>query len=204
VYNNLTNNIYPGQNYGVVVEYDPPGPANDVALCAGPVTGPPCGAGEPGILVNNAPTCLPNLCPQGIDAGTLSACGVSLCPTGVGDPDTDQLALCDLGPLCPGGVSHADPGTLAACGHGPLCQSGVIGMPAPGQLVVVCEKAVTACSLSGDGPGDGWTVGVQGVCVGLPWVVPNGAPCPGATVNVRIYWGTTPGFTQGSTFDACF
>jgi hypothetical protein len=41
------------------------------------------------------------------------------------------------------------------------------------------------------------------VCVGLPWVVQGAvAGCTGP-VNVMVYWGTTPGFTPGSTSPIC-
>ncbi|MEA3203153.1 MAG: hypothetical protein QOI63_828 [Thermoplasmata archaeon] len=153
---------YPNQNQGIVIEYDPPGPVGDVAFCAGTVTGAPCDTGQSGVIVNNAPTCLLPVCPQGVNPNTVSSCGI-----------------------------------------GPVCPTGITNPPGPNQVAVVCGTGVSACSFGAPGPG--WTVGGNGVCLGLPWVVPGAASmCPAsATMNARIYWGTTPGFAPGSTFDVC-
>ena len=153
---------YPGQDLGVVIEYDPPGPDGDVAFCVGIITGATCPGGQPGALVNNMPTCVPDVCPQGMD-----------------------------------------PNTLTVCGTTPLCPSGVTSPPGAGEVIVVCGEAVSLCSLSESAPDDGWTVGALGVCVGLPWAEPGTAACPGSTVSVRVYWGTTPGLPPGGIFDLC-
>jgi hypothetical protein len=150
--------VYPGQQ-GVVLDHAPDGPGGgDTAVCVGLASSCPAG----GVVLNNAPTCLPN--------------------------------------ACPGGAGSVDAGHLAACGIGPVCPTGVVGTPGSGELARACGVGVQGCT----GPlGPGLRVGVV-ACVGLPWVVVGAAsPCSG-TVNARIYWGTTPGFTPGSTSDVCF
>ncbi|MEA3198729.1 MAG: hypothetical protein QOE90_157 [Thermoplasmata archaeon] len=163
-YNANFNSPYPGQNQGVVIEFDPPGPEGDVAFCAGTLTGAPCAPGQPGVMLNNDPICAPG-CSQGVS-----------------------------------------PQTVSACGFGPFCPSGVTSPAGPGQALVICGQGVSACSLTGAGPGAGWGVGANDACIGLPWAAQGAAsPCPAtATLNLRIYWGTTPAFAPGSYFDVCF
>lgn len=314
---------YPGQDSGIVVEFDPPGPAGDVAFCAGTATGAPCGPGQPGAVVDNAPACVPTppapcASPSiGVapDCHTVSFCApdsagvqvdntqvckplpipcpspsvgiqnyggcytVEACdpPTTVGvtvngegecvlvpvpcevptigvEPDCHTVETCDppttvgatvdgegecvLVPVpcavptigvepdchtvtpCPGAIGVQVDGT-PVCTPTPVpCDVPSVGIENYGgcHTAEACDPPTTVgATVDGEGacvptpvpcssaPAPGWAVGADGTCVGLPWAVPGAAPCAGgATVDVRVYWGTTPGFTPGSTFDACF
>ncbi|MEA3199665.1 MAG: hypothetical protein QOE90_1093 [Thermoplasmata archaeon] len=147
-----------------------------------------------GFVVENNPSG-----PEGDQAFCFGAATGAPCQPGEPGVIFDNAPICLADP-CPQSI---DPNTVAACGVGPECPSGLTSPPAPGQLLVVCGKAVSGCSLSGAGPGPGWGIGAAGVCIGLPWVEQGAAPCPGATINERVFWGTTPGFAPGSTTDVC-
>jgi hypothetical protein len=190
----------------------PPGPGELAVVCGVPVQDPcpsgitsPPGPGELavvcGIHVPNAGggTDVRSCAAYNAFANTYPGQDGLVVDNAPDGPGGNDLALC-IGAApsstCPGGgilVNNA-----ATCLPNP-CPGGLVGTPGPGEIARVCGVGVRACT---GPPAPGWTVGVV-ACVGAPWAVVGGAsPCPG-TVNLRVYWGTTPGFAPGSTSDVC-
>lgn len=166
IYNSIYTPVpYPGQDTGIVIEFNPPGPAGDLAFCAGAVTGAPCSAGQPGVLVNNMPVCVPNLCPQGVNPTTVAACGVGpLCPGGItSPPGPGQIAVVCSQALSACSLSGGGLGPGWTAGANGLC----IGMP------WVAQGAASPCPAGAD------------VNFRIFWGTTPGFP-PGSTLDVCL------------------
>jgi hypothetical protein len=167
------------------------------AICVGcpPLNVGDCAPPEVGVVIGTRSVCVDPTPPT--SAGTT-------CPAAYGGGKGLYL---DYGPA---GASSQDKYFCATA-----APSAFAPCPAPGEQVVIVSNiggAGTYCAppalpgtcgtLTPNTPG--WSVGVGGTCVAMPWI--TGAPpgaCPaGTTLPLRIWWGATPGSWPTST-DLC-